>query len=117
LVTAVAVTQETDSASRNQKRKMMRKLLIPLLQVLLVWGLPAAEFPLLKDGKAVSQMIVAEDAPLPVQYAARELAKYLAASVGFSPAKKASTFSRARQSRYRSRTFCATPISNAGRWN
>ncbi len=64
----------------------MHRLLIPLLQVLLAPGLWAAEFPLLKDGKAVSQIIVAEDAPLPVQYAARELAKYLAKiSAGETP--------------------------------
>jgi len=64
----------------------MRNILLSLFPVLLAPGLWAAEFPLLKDGKAVSQIIVAEDAPLPVQYAARELAKYLAKiSAGETP--------------------------------
>lgn len=64
----------------------MRNILLSLFPVLLVPGLWAAEYPLLQDGKAVSQIIVAEDAPLPVQYAARELARYLAKiSAGETP--------------------------------
>lgn len=56
----------------------MPRCLFILLQLVLTPGLWAAEFALLKDGKAVSQIIVVEDAAPPVQYAARELAAYLA---------------------------------------
>lgn len=54
------------------------RMLFAVAAVVLCCSVKAAEFDLIADGKAVCHIVRNETSPLPVQYAARELASYLA---------------------------------------